>query len=179
MNTPLEGYLTAIGFAVVKHGNQKYGGGPYINHLRMVERVLEEHGCKSPAFAIGAWLHDTIEDSENPDKTYSEIKEFFGPVMADIVLCVSDDVRPGECRPDYKGRSLQRTATNRISVGIKLADRIANWGESLEYFPTKTAMYLEEYAQFKEILWRDGEYTSMWAKLDEIEAQSRERSLSS
>ena len=56
MATPAEA------FAVAAHGDQRYAGGPYRDHLAAVVRVLREYGYDGPYEAAG-WLHDVVEDT--------------------------------------------------------------------------------------------------------------------
>ena len=53
----------ARAFAVAAHGDQRYGSDPYVVHLSAVRQVLEDFGYDGD-FALAAWLHDTVEDTE-------------------------------------------------------------------------------------------------------------------
>ena len=54
---------------------------------------------------MAALLHDTVEDSEDGEATYSVIKEQFGERVARIVLACSDAVaEPGKPKPDWRER---------------------------------------------------------------------------
>ena len=49
-------------FAAHAHGNQRYGDGPYVEHLAKVVAVLTDFGYQGDYLCAG-WLHDVVEDT--------------------------------------------------------------------------------------------------------------------
>ena len=80
----------ALLFAADKHRAQirKGSGVPYLSHLLGVASLVLEHGGDEDE-AIGALLHDVIEDQ---DVTEAELNEKFGPRVAQIVVGCTDGV---------------------------------------------------------------------------------------
>lgn len=81
----------AVLYAAEKHKYQrrKVGDIPYINHSINVANYLTTIGKVTNINAIiGAYLHDTIEDT---DATGDEIEEHFGKQVRSIVEEVSDN----------------------------------------------------------------------------------------
>ena len=73
-------------------------------HVMSVAALALENGADEDV-AIAALLHDTVEDSEDGEATYSVIKEQFGERVARIVLACSDAVaEPGKPKPDWRER---------------------------------------------------------------------------
>ena len=98
----------ALLFAAAKHKNQvrKGSNAPYISHLMGVASLVLEHGGDEDE-AIGALLHDVIEDQ---DVTAPELEEKFGLRVAEIVEGCTDGVpdESGQKPPWRAQRSLYR-----------------------------------------------------------------------
>lgn len=124
--TDLALIVKATNFAAHKHRNQRRKNkeaAPYINHPIEVAHLLIEVGdVISPKALCAALLHDTIEDTET---TYEEIKEHFGPDIANIVKEVTDD------------KSLDKVQRKKLQIEnavkkchhaklVKLADKLSN-----------------------------------------------------
>src|SRR4051812_16593177 len=75
----------ARAFAEERHGGQRYGDAPYVTHLAHVRKVLARFG-HGGAFAVAAWLHDTVEDTKT---TRAEIATRFGEEVAALVWAVT------------------------------------------------------------------------------------------
>ena len=118
--------LDALQFAAHKHRDQRRKdpeASPYINHPIALANILWLEGdVHEPLVICAALLHDTIEDTAT---TEAELAERFGPVVARIVMEVTDD------------KSLDKAARKRLQVEhaphisreaklVKLADKIAN-----------------------------------------------------
>lgn len=124
MNRPF--LLKARDFAILCHGDQKYGEYPYEIHLGHVVNVLLRFGVMPDTesqlnLMAAAWLHDVLEDTP---VTYKEIEDAFNPEVARIVFAVTDE--PGATRRERKEKTYVKLAQNPDGVIVKLADRIAN-----------------------------------------------------
>jgi (p)ppGpp synthase/HD superfamily hydrolase len=93
-DTPLltERFDDALRYATAHHARQLRKGTPvpYAAHLLAVASlVLEMHGDEDEA--IGALLHDVVEDGGGAD-ALAYIEQTFGAAVAAIVLATSDSV---------------------------------------------------------------------------------------
>lgn len=112
----------ALQYAAELHAGQVRKGPdgiPYIAHLLGVASIVLEYGG-SQTQAIGALLHDAVEDRPREGRTEREITERFGTAVLDIVLACTDNV-PG---------STDRTA--------------ASWKARKEYYISHLADVSEE-----------------------------------
>ena len=83
----------ASAFAARAHCNQvrKDERTPYFSHpVRVALTVVLTFGCTDENVVAAALLHDVIEDTT---ADYDDILEQFGPKVADIVACMSKDMR--------------------------------------------------------------------------------------
>lgn len=83
----------AAAFAARAHRHQfrRDEKTPYVSHtLRVALTVACVFGCTDETILAAALLHDTIEDC---DVDYDDLLERFGVEVADIVACVSKDMR--------------------------------------------------------------------------------------
>ena len=88
-----ERFDEALAYAASHHRKQLRKGSrvPYMSHLMSVSALVLEHGGGEDQ-AIAALLHDAVEDApkgEGP-AVLNDIRERFGPAVADIVLACSD-----------------------------------------------------------------------------------------
>lgn len=100
-----ERFDEALHFATAHHARQLRKGTriPYVAHLlAAASLVLEMDGDEDEA--IGALLHDVVEDGGGPE-ALAEIEERFGPVVAGLVLANTDAVDGDEPDPDVPPRS--------------------------------------------------------------------------
>ncbi len=139
----------AATIAIRAHGDQKYGDQPYSYHLKKVYDNAVRFGG-SAVSRVCSLLHDTLEDTKLPKQ---EIEQEFGPKVAHIVDLLSN-------RPS-KEETYKRIRTDPEAVFVKLCDRLANVSEG-----KKNDKYRKEHPLFKSILYRRGEYESMWHELD-------------
>src|SRR3954466_3059754 len=75
----------ALGFAIAKPGDKKYGDEPYLTHLLRVAETVYQLGqgfIPTVDLISAALLHDTLEDT---DTTEGELSGTFGPEVAKIV----------------------------------------------------------------------------------------------
>jgi len=124
--TELKLLLKALTFAAHKHKDQRrkdHAASPYINHPISLANILCNEGHVADVEVIcGAFLHDTIEDTET---TLDELESEFGKVIRDIVMDVTDD----KTLPSQERKRLQvehaAHASNKAKL-VKLADKISN-----------------------------------------------------
>lgn len=138
-------------FAAAAHGDQKYGNRSYTYHLNKVVNVCNRFGG-SGELQAACFLHDTLEDTKVSE---SELIKEFGPKIAAIVLGVTN--------LPSKEATLNRTRLSKSAVFVKLCDRIANCEEG-----GKLPKYQKEMPLFYKILYRAGEYDSMWNHLKKL-----------
>lgn len=107
--------------AHARHRRKDIDQTPYINHLAHVARLLADAGCDAALIAAG-YLHDTIEDV---GVTYEELRESFGPDIADLVLAVTDDkALRWRARKQAQIDEAPR-ASSRVAA-LKIADKVSN-----------------------------------------------------
>jgi (p)ppGpp synthase/HD superfamily hydrolase len=115
---------SALRFARRVHLGQyrKQTGEQFVEHPIAVAQLLEESGYDGSLIAA-AYLHDVVEKT---DVSLDEIRERFGPAVADLVDRLSED-------PDIDGYAERKRALRRgilesggDPVVIYAADRVAN-----------------------------------------------------
>lgn len=149
-------------FAVLVHGDQRYGDAPYVAHLAAVREVLHDVGINGD-IAVAAWLHDVVEDTE-----VGVIDLDFGKHVGDLVWAVTGVGANREARTACAYAKIPHVAG---AIRLKLADRIANVEASADgRNPKMLALYKAEYPAFKAALC-DAEaglraVRALWARLD-------------
>ena len=131
MTTPR--YGEALQWAEEIHRPQRRKGKqvPYLSHLISVSALAWEDGGSEDQ-AIGALLHDAIEDA---GQTHASIAERFGVAVADIVRDCTDtspEAKPGEKEPWLlrKTRYLDSLANKPLaSLLVTAADKAHNAGD--------------------------------------------------
>lgn len=125
-------YARAVAYALAAHGTQtrKETDVPYISHVLQVSGLVLEHGGDIDQ-AIGALLHDVVEDCEGYE--IEDIERHFGAAVAEIVGDCTDR-EPGEkiSWRDRKQRYVRHLAANvkarRPSVLVSFCDKRHNLG---------------------------------------------------
>ncbi len=124
---------SALHFARRVHLGQyrKQTGEQFVQHPIAVAQLLSEAGYDGPLIAA-AYLHDVVEKT---DVNLDEIRERFGPGVASLVDCLSED-------PGIEGYAARKRALRRgildsggDSVTIYAADRVANMRDWLKVAP--------------------------------------------
>jgi len=124
---------SALRFARRVHLGQyrKQTGEQFVEHPIAVARLLSESGYDGPLIPA-AYLHDVVEKT---DVELDEIRERFGPSVAGLVDCLSED-------PDIDGYAERKRALRRgilesggDPVVIYSADRVANMRDWLKVAP--------------------------------------------
>lgn len=167
----------ALAYVTEKHQGQTYGdkpdSPPYTVHLLAVEAVVTR-------FFIGhvrivqlqciALLHDVVEDT---DATAEDVMNLFGIEVAEAVEAVTDE--PGANRREKKGKTYPKIrAAGYNAIVVKLADRIANWEQSLSTGDSRYWMYAKEHWNFYGALYQEGSgpMQDMWDHLDTLREQA-------
>jgi guanosine-3',5'-bis(diphosphate) 3'-pyrophosphohydrolase len=160
-------------FAQKAHGDQKYGGQPYVVHLAAVRTVLAEFGFEGD-YLVAAWLHDVLEDTKT---SYTELVRAFGLDVAALVLAVTG---VGENRKERNGSIKLKLQRLRRAIPLKLADRVANGRSCLKNNPNLLAMYQGEYPEFRAALYPLSDVPGLpqlcepiWRELDRIMATGK------
>lgn len=129
--------LKAAAFAADKHRTQRRKdaeASPYINHPLALAYILSAEGeVTDPNIIAAALLHDTVEDTET---TAAELSDEFGPVIAGIVVEVTDD----KTLPKEERKRLQVAKAASKSNGaklVKLADKISNLRDIIDCPPPR------------------------------------------
>ena len=169
--------IAARNMAVRAHGNQRYGGGPYVHHLNEVVDILWQYGYTARETQQAGYLHDTLEDTSLTER---DIMDAFGQVVADIVLFCTDEKGPN--RKTRKALTYTRMRAVLESgdppkwlaqaIRVKLADRLANLRNSSlappRGNPGLLAMYRGEAVAFRSALYLEGVADGMWDEYDRL-----------
>ncbi len=125
--------MSALRFARRVHLGQyrKQTGEQFVEHPIAVAQLLADSGYDETLIAA-AYLHDVVEKT---DVSLDEIRERFGPNVAGVIDCLSED-------PEIKGYSDRKRALRRgiLAAGgepviIYAADRVANMRDWLKIAP--------------------------------------------
>lgn len=158
-------YEMARGYALVAHGDQKYGTEPYGNHLKEVDDVLVEFGHTSPTLRASGQLHDVVEDTKY---TLRDLREIFPEEVVYIVDGVTSQA--GHNRKTRNAATYPRILADVQRIIVKLADRIANVRHGIkEQNHGLSAMYKKEYPEFRKALYTEApDVSAMWFELDRL-----------
>lgn len=132
MITLTDRFADALAYAAKLHNGQrrKGNGVPYVSHLLAVASLVLEHGGTEDE-AIGALLHDAIEDQPRDGATRTEIERQYGPAVLAIVEGCTDNVEnAGRGKESWKLRKetyLAHLATASESIRlVSAADKLHN-----------------------------------------------------
>lgn len=134
MVTPIQ-IVTAIDLAIEAHAEQtdKFGR-TYLYHLSQVASMT-----RNDEEYVVAWLHDFVEDSQEPEEAMETIREKFPNEIVDAVDRLT--YRKGVSRNDY----IERLTKNKISAKVKYYDIRSNCDIArLKLLPNETALKLIE-----------------------------------
>jgi (p)ppGpp synthase/HD superfamily hydrolase len=127
----------AQAWATVAHDGQsrKGAGEPYINHPARVADLVQGWRRKTLA-----WLHDTIEDAENPRQMEFALRVVFPPEIVDDLMMLSRLEDEDGNKQTYQGWIEDIAASgNEDVIAVKLADLQDNMG-SLDDLPNGESM---------------------------------------
>jgi len=157
---------SALQFAADAHAGQrrKYTEKPYMTHPLAVWKMVQEAGEPTHVQAA-ALLHDVVEDT---DATEEDIRDKFGPDVADLVMWLTDVSKPED------GNRKVRKAMDREHIAgapseaktIKLADLIDNAGSIVPYDPKFAKVYMQEKRDLLLVL--KGGDRLLWNRADKI-----------
>lgn len=123
-----ERFEAALALAARLHARQRRKGSdvPYISHLLAVTSLVLEYGGSEDQ-AIGALLHDAVEDQGGAPRL-EEIRHRFGDAVAAIVDgCTDADTVPKPPWSDRKQAFLERLANASADVRLVVAaDKLHN-----------------------------------------------------
>ncbi len=170
-------FSDAWNFAIEAHGDQRYGDGPYSDHLAQVHDLLVTAAARAgvplePELPIAAILHDVLEDTK---VTQGQLIEKFGGRVATLVWAVTKD--QGRNRREKNERCLPRIPTVPGAILIKLPDIICNVENCWATRDSRLFMYHGEYSFFRRTLYLKtvGMETDvarleslLWARLDKL-----------
>lgn len=150
--------MRARAFAVIAHGDQKYGEEPYVAHLDEVAWILAGIGSDKIA---EAYLHDVVEDTK---VVKDELTTEFGEPTAMIVHACTGE---GKNRRERNASILVKLLRLPEAIPVKLADRLANMRRSLTD-RAKGKMYAGEYENFRTNLYPLSANCPLWTHLDAV-----------
>ena len=141
-------------FAQKAHANhkRKYTGLPYYTHLDEVRNIVKKAGGNINMQAA-ALLHDTIEDTAT---TEQDINDEFGPVIAKLVVELTDVSKPEDGnRATRKGIDRDKLAgVSADAQTIKYADLISNGIDIGKNDPKFAKVYHKEKADLLRVMTR-------------------------
>ena len=154
----------AEAFAILHHGDQKYGTRPYLYHLQRVVEVLGRFSVEEVCLLQSGFLHDVIEDTPT---SREDVERMFGEDVADIVDRVSY-VQDYSDHKDKLRKTYARIREREESVVLKVADRIANIEQNLREGGKIWNRYQKEYPEFRDTLRIRGWGEDLWDHLDDL-----------
>lgn len=162
-----EAVARAREFAVAAHGDQRYGGRPYVVHLDAVAEMVAPFG--EVAQVVG-YLHDVIEDTAVPLET---VRREFGDRVATCVALLTDE--PGADRRERKAKTYAKLSAvagdDVLALIVKAADRLANLRASTGVgSESKLDMYRREHPEFRAAAHRPKLCDALWLEMDRIVA---------
>lgn len=120
--------LDAIRFANEKHAGQvrRGSGEPYVSHTIAVSYLVAAYKGRSSRLAellAAAVLHDCLEDT---DATFAELAARFTPLVASLVLELSNDESKVAKLGKLEYQTKKLLGMSSYALVIKLADRLHN-----------------------------------------------------
>lgn len=159
-------YQNALAYASLVHKGQvrKYTGEPYIEHPKLVAKIIHDYMelCDDiPLFAFdpidyskmccAALLHDTIEDT---NATYEQIQKLSGKEICDLVYWVTDELTPEDGNREFRKRKyLEKILESPYEAKcLKIADILSNIRNLAEVVPDDDKDFAVKYIGEKEEL---------------------------
>ncbi len=120
--------LDALHFANEKHAGQvrRGSGHPYVTHTIAVSYLVAAYKPRSARLEellVAAVLHDSLEDT---DATFAELAERFSPLVASLVLELSNDAEKVAKLGKLEYQTKKLLGMSSYGLVIKLADRLHN-----------------------------------------------------
>lgn len=154
-------------WATAVHGDQKYGDGPYSDHLRNVYTILLSFGITDENILSAGICHDVLEDTT---LTYNDLADVIGKNAADIVYDVTNEL--GKNRKERALKTYPKIAANPKAIMVKVADRMSNTTYSKDSGSSMYDKYCREFPDFKSHLYTSASLEAfpvlneMWAYLE-------------
>ncbi len=139
----------AIRAAAVLHQDQRRRGRvplPYVTHLAAVAWLVGDY-TKNENAIIGAWLHDTLEDTEY---SAEELEEDFGEEVRKIVEAVTEPKEKNGKKLKWEDR--KAAYLERLKVGpeaaliIAAADKIHNMRSIVEEYYDNHQGFIKDFS---------------------------------
>lgn len=126
---------------------------PYVSHLMSVSALVMEHGGTEDE-AIGALLHDAIEDrsGDDPQAMQADIETRFGPNVLAIVLGCSDAQSQTEKDRENGNRALWNERKRAYVAHLRQASRSVRLVSMCDKLHNARSM-LADYRRIGERLW--------------------------
>jgi (p)ppGpp synthase/HD superfamily hydrolase len=148
---------------------RKYTGEPYHTHPVEVAKMVDRVGGNKYMIAA-ALLHDVVEDTH---LTLHQIRETFGPLVAQYVYWLSDLQTPEDGnRATRKQREREKLAKAPPEAQtIKLADLIHNSQSIFQHDPDFARVYLKEKRAILKVMTKGNEqlYLKAWEIVNQQE----------
>jgi len=170
------------------HGEQKYAGLPYSFHLEMVADIcLTFQNIHFPStdaqyvLYLAACHHDVLEDTT---LSYRDLVKHIQELMHTVIGLHGPDPWPytadvanivynctqelGKNRKERTERTYPKLRSCKASRFVKCCDRLANmlFSYSTRFSGSMWRTYCEEYPEFRNQLWVEGEHPLLWDELD-------------
>jgi len=145
-------------FATEIHIDQKrkFNKEPYINHPR---RVSER--CKDKISKCIAWLHDTVEDADNPEKALQHIKDTFPTAVVNGVIALTRTKDK-----DYAQYIIELLTQPATVLAVKLADLMDNMSDLKDGSNLKVRYKLSHHIISNEIIDKANLWTLIYTEKD-------------
>lgn len=150
-------------FAILHHGDQRYGTEPYVSHLAEVAGILRGIGADEGQMQAG-WLHDVVEDVKDMTCAIVAVAVEFNLDVSDLVWAVTGI---GHNRKTRVASVIPKLLACPRAVTVKLADRLGNGRRSKESSPEKFSMYRKEFGHFHQELRHLGD-ERLWRELEAL-----------
>lgn len=143
--------IKAIEFTSKKHKDQKREktGIPYITHPFIVMELINKYKGDSKHIEdlkCAALLHDTLEDTEC---TYVELEREFGPLVASIVMELTNDDETIKKIGKLEYHKTKFLGMSNYAFILKLVDRLANMMDNPKRKSVENTIELMSYLQLK------------------------------
>lgn len=165
--------VNAREFAIRAHKDQMYGKDSYYLHLDAVVKVLESYveslESYGPDIKTLGYLHDVFEDT---DVSREKLERNFGAFMLECVELVTDE--SGKNRKDRKTKTykkfkkIDKESMFNIVLIVKAADRLVNMIASQLNNKSLLKMYIKEYVDFRDAVYRPGLCDELWKRIEEV-----------
>lgn len=130
------------------HGDQQYGGHPYVYHLDMVYDVLVEFNYVSVEYLKAAYCHDLLEDTKVSPREILRVTE--SATILNMVWAVTAE---GATRAEKTSDTISKLKLVPYAVPLKMADRLANMRFSSQNSRKHINRYIDELSKYSEVFY--------------------------